>query len=114
MDDDFNTALAISDLFGFFKKIKSELTSNAAVAGAMVAQIKKTYSLLGLFKSDAKSFLSEKKAEIPQEIIDLAEKMQEARKTRDYVAADAFRAEINAAGYNVAINKEGYTLTLAK
>lgn len=114
MDDDFNTALAISDLFGFFKKIKSELTSNAAVAGAMAAQIKKTYSLLGLFKSDAKSFLSEKKAEIPQEIIDLAEKMQEARKTRDYAAADAFRAEINAAGYNVAINKEGYTLTLAK
>ena len=80
----------------------------------MINQIKKTYSLLGLFKADASGFLSDGKEQIPADITALADKMQSARSVKDYAAADAYRAQINAAGYNVAISKDGYTLTRTK
>lgn len=111
MDDDFNTALALSDLFGYFKTIKAGTEKKDEKVGAMIAQIKKTYSLLGLFKSDAEEFLKEKQTEIPAEILALADKMQAARATKEYAAADAFRAEINDKGYNVAISKDGVKIT---
>lgn len=115
MDDDFNTARALSDLFGYFKTIKAKIVEKDGTAGAMINQIIKTYSLLGLFKSSADEFLSAKRAEeIPSEITALAENMQAARKVKDYAAADAFRAQINEKGYNVAISKDGYVLTRAK
>ena len=114
MDDDFNTALAISDLFGYFKKIKALVAAKDPAAGAMINQIRKTYSLLGLFKADASGFLSDGKEQIPADITALADKMQSARAVKDYAAADAYRAQINAAGYNVAISKDGYTLTRTK
>lgn len=115
MDDDFNTARALSDLFGYFKTVKAKTAEKDQTAGAMISQIIKTYSLLGLFKTSAEEFLSAKQTEeIPTEIVNLAESMQAARKIKDYAAADAYRAQINEKGYNVAISKDGYTLTRAK
>lgn len=115
MDDDFNTARALSDLFGYFKTIKTKIAEKDQSVGAMISQITKTYSLLGLFKTSAEEFLSAKQAEeIPSDIVDLAEKMQASRKIKDYAAADSYRAQINEKGYNVAISKDGYTLTRAK
>ena len=58
MDDDFNTALALSDLFGYFKTAKAKLAANDETAGAMINQIRKTYSLLGLFRANAEDFLA--------------------------------------------------------
>lgn len=115
MDNDFNTALAISNLFVYFKEIKAKIAANDSSAGAQLNQIKNTYSLLGLFKSEPKEFLKKygksEKAELPQGIIDLAEKMQAARAVKDYALADRLRADINAAGYNVSVGKDGYSLT---
>ena len=115
MDDDFNTALAISNLYGYFKEIKAKILSGDKTAGEDINQIKKTYSLLGLFCENAEDFIAfaEKKAgsSIPKEITDLSEKMQEARTVKDYATADALRAEITAKGYNVAIGKDGVTIT---
>ncbi|MBQ8405825.1 MAG: cysteine--tRNA ligase, partial [Clostridia bacterium] len=60
MSDDFNTALALSNLFGYFKDIKKWL--NEKNTGGMFAalsasvQIRKTYSLLGLFTKNAKEY----------------------------------------------------------
>ncbi len=115
MDNDFNTALAISNLFVYFKEIKAKIAANDSSAGARLNQIKNTYSLLGLFKSEPKEFLKKygksEKAELPQDIVDLAEKMQAARAVKDYALADRLRADINAAGYNVSVGKDGYSLT---
>ena len=115
MDNDFNTALAISNLFVYFKEIKAKIAANDSSAGAQLNQIKNTYSLLGLFKSEPKEFLKKygksEKAELPQGIVDLAEKMQAARAVKDYALADRLRADINAAGYNVSVGKDGYSLT---
>ena len=46
----------------------------------------------------------------PQE---LADKMQQARSVKDYQTADSLRAEIIAAGYQVAVSKEGVSVKKA-
>lgn len=110
MDNDFNTAVAISNLFVYFKKIKSKINAGDLSAGADINQIIKTYSLLGLFTSVPEEFVEkygEKQAEIPAEVTALAEQMQEARKVKDYQTADAIRAKIDCMGYTVLITREG-------
>ena len=116
MDDDFNTALALSDLYGFFKTVKAEIAAGDAKAGADINQIKQTYSLLGLFKSDAKTFVDKygvKENDVPEKIKEKAEKMQQARLRKDYAEADALRAEITSSGYTVQINKDGVKILKA-
>ena len=117
MDDDFNTALALSDLFGFFKSIKAKLRAGDKSVGADLNQVKKTYSLLGLFKEVPEEFVKraeekEKTAEsvVPKEIIALAEERLLARKNKDYARSDELRNEISAAGYEVKDVKDGYEL----
>lgn len=117
MDDDFNTALALSDLFGFFKSIRAKLRAGDKSVGADLNQVKKTYSLLGLFKEVPEEFVKraeekEKTAEsvVPKEIIALAEERLLARKNKDYARSDELRNEISAAGYEVKDVKGGYEL----
>lgn len=114
MDNDFNTALALSNLFVYFKKVKAKLNNNDESAGAMLNQIKNTYSLLGLFTTDVEEFLNkyskEEAVSIPEEILALAEKMQGARAVKDYATADALRTEIADKGYIVKISKDGYSV----
>lgn len=54
--------------------------------------------------------VQEQASNIPQEIIDLAEKMQQARLEKNWPVADALRAEISEKGYNVKNTKEGYEI----
>lgn len=117
MDDDFNTALALSDLFGFFKEARAKIAAGDKSVGADLAQIKKTYSLLGLFTEEPEEFLKraaekEKKAEeeIPSNVVALAEERLNARKNKDYARSDELRNEIAAAGYEIKDAKDGYTL----
>ena len=114
MDDDFNTALAISNLFGYFKMIKQKIASGDKTASDDVNQIKKTYSLIGLFATDAKAFTTEyeKKAvaDIPEEVVALAEERLNARKEKNWAKSDELRDKITALGYTVKDGKDVYTL----
>lgn len=114
MDNDFNTALALSNLFVYFKKIKSKINAGDITAGQDLNQIKKTYSLLGLFVSAPEDFLSkygkEETLSVPEEIIAMAEKMQQARSVKDYALADSLRNEITEKGYVIKISKDGYSI----
>ncbi|MGN0804862.1 MAG: cysteine--tRNA ligase [Candidatus Coproplasma sp.] len=116
MDDDFNTALALSDLFGIFKKISAKLTAGDATCADDVEQVRKTYSLLGLFKKSAKAYLDEvslkaqSKDEIPEEVKALAERRWQAKKERNWAEADSLRTEIDSLGYTVKDSKEGYEI----
>ncbi len=114
MDDDFNTALALSNLFGYFKKIKSKIVSGDLSAGCDLNQIKNTYSLLGLFEEDAKEFIkraeSKIKNDIPEEVLALAEKRLNARKNKDFKTSDELRDEILNLGYVIKDSKDGYSL----
>ncbi|MCD8041019.1 MAG: cysteine--tRNA ligase [Clostridia bacterium] len=112
MDDDFNTALALSLLYGFFKKVSAKLAAGDATAAGDVWQIKKTYSLLGLFTKDADGYLKEvadkNKEEIPADIVELAERRWQAKKNKEWALADTLRAELDGRGYAVKDGKDGY------
>ena len=115
MSDDFNTALAISDLFGYFKTIRKLIQEKNQQAGNMLAEIRSTYNLLGLFKKNVAEYVKEYESKhvepIPQEIVEKSEKLQAARLAKDYATADALRAEITSAGYMVMISKDGVTIS---
>ena len=114
MSDDFNTALALSDLFGIFKEISKKLASGDKSAADDIKQVRETYSLLGLFKKDAQAYLAEVAAknpeEIPEEVKALAEKRWNAKKNKNWAEADTLRAQIDALGYIIKDSKEGYTI----
>ncbi len=114
MSDDFNTALALSDLFGYFKEVSRLLAEHDPKARRIVNQIRKTYSLLGLFKKDAKEYLAkygEKQEEVPEEVKAVAEERKAARANKDWAKSDELREKLKALGYAVKDSKEGYTLT---
>ena len=116
MDDDFNTALAISNLFGIFKKISAKLAAGDASAAEDVYQVRKTYSLLGLFKKEAKDYFAEVAAknpaeDVPAEVKEIAERRWQAKKARNWAEADKLRAELDSLGYTVKDSKEGYEIS---
>ncbi len=115
MDDDFNTALALSDLFGIFKGISAKVAAGDATATDDCAQVRKTYSLLGLFRKQPEEYFAEVAAknavEIPEEVKKLAEERWNAKKSKNWPLADELRAKIDALGYSVKDSKDGYEVT---
>ena len=119
MDDDFNTALALSNLFGYFKEMKKLLTRGKAedffAAFSYAVQIRKTYSLLGLFKKSAKAYVAwyeeKNKQAIPKEVQEIADERWTARQNRDWAKSDELRAKLLELGYTVKDSKTGYELT---
>lgn len=111
MDDDFNTAKALSDLFGLFKTVRAKLADGDAGASADIKQIIKTYSLLGLFTTEPKQFIAyyenKQKSDVPEEVKSLVKKRAEAKAGKNWAEADAIRAEITALGYSVKDTKDG-------
>ncbi len=119
MDDDFNTALALSKLFGYFKEMK-KLLAQGKSAGLFVAlsyaiQIRKTYSLLGLFNKNAQEYVNwyeGKNAEkIPAQVLAIAQERQKAREEKNWAKSDELRAKLAEMGYSVKDSKAGYELT---
>lgn len=119
MDDDFNTALALSNLFGYFKEMKKLLAQGKSgdlfVALSYAVQIRKTYSLLGLFKKNAQEYVawyeSKNASAIPAEVEAIAKERWEARLNRDWAKSDELRAKLAELGYAVKDSKTGYELT---
>ena len=114
MDEDFNTALALSELYRLFKTISAKLSKGDASAAEDVYQIRKTYSLLGLFKKDAAEYLSEvslkNPVEIPNEVKEIAHRRWQAKLASDWAEADKLRGELDSMGYLVKDSKENYTI----
>ena len=115
MDDDFNTALALSLLFGYFKAAKTKIAAGDNSVGADISQIIKTYSLLGLFETNENEFLNsvKEKAEgdIPEEVRALAEERLNFRREKNWAKSDELRDRISALGYEIKDAKDGYALT---
>ncbi|MBE7068786.1 MAG: cysteine--tRNA ligase [Clostridiales bacterium] len=118
MDDDFNTALALSNLFGYFKEMKKLLSAGKSgdlfSALSYAVQIRKTYSLLGIFEKSAKEYIAwyEEKnlSAIPQEVQAVAEERWQARLARDWAKSDELREKLAQLGYLVKDSKTGYEL----
>ncbi len=113
MRDDFNTALALSALFGYFREAGKLLAEGDPKARRIVDQIRKTYGLLGLFRHDAKEYLATYAAEeaVPEEVRAVADARFEARKQKDWAKSDELRDRLKEMGYAVKDAKDGYTLS---
>ncbi len=113
MSDDFNAALALADLFGYVKEISRLTEAGDSRAKRMANQIRRTYSLLGLFRRDAEAYLNEygKAKDVPEDVLALAEERKAARANRDWAKSDELRERLKALGYAVKDGKEGYELT---
>ena len=111
MSDDFNTALALANLYGYIKTAKAYLNKGDGRAVNLVEDVKKYYAVLELFKTPSKEYLSRfTKDEDNKEVMLLADEMQKARLSKDYQTADMIRAKIGEMGYQVMISKVGVTV----
>ena len=122
MDDDFNTAAAISELHGIFKFansiMKSAKKGNRVLAANSLAKIlaalSEVYSILGLFTEDPDTFIDNMKAKYltktdvsVEEIEAKIAQRAEAKKAKDFETADAIRAELEAKGIILNDTREG-------
>lgn len=122
MDDDFNTAAAISELHGIFKfvntTIKSAKKGNRVLAAnsfaKILAAIHEVYGILGLFTEEPDQFIAKMKAKYltktdvsVEEIEAKIAKRTEAKKSKDFATADAIRAELEEKGIILNDTREG-------
>ncbi|MFH1147336.1 MAG: cysteine--tRNA ligase [Pseudomonadota bacterium] len=124
MDDDFNTALALAHIFeavratnmliDHHKKTQDEALLPALHLGA--ESITNSGRILGLFTSAPDAFLSARKksrlAGIPlteEEILTLVQQRNEARRIKDWAAADAIRKKLAEANIVLKDSPQGTT-----
>ena len=102
MDDDFNTADAVSAIFEYVKFCNTNASgeSSKVYIDALYAKLKELCDVLGI--------IVEKEAEILDEDIEkLIEERQVARKERNFQRADEIRAELLEKGIVLEDTREG-------
>ncbi|MCM1329953.1 MAG: cysteine--tRNA ligase, partial [Ruminococcus sp.] len=108
MDNDLNTALAVTAVYDVLKAD----VSNAAKL-ALIKDFDRVLSL-GLIEAAGKiSAKSEADEELPEEVAALAEQRKAARKEKNFALADELRDKIAALGYVITETREGTKITIA-
>lgn len=97
MDDDLNTADAITDIFNLVKDI------NVAVKNLNVSEetLKKAYDMLAELTDVLGIDLDYAKDDIPEEVMKLVNERVEAKKNKDFATADALRNKVTELGYAI-------------
>ena len=96
MDDDLNSADAITDIFNLVRQVNTSAQEGKVSAEGLKQARDKIVELTGVL-----GILLDLEDEIPEEITELANKRAEAKKAKDYAEADRIRDEIQAKGYTV-------------
>lgn len=102
MDDDLDTPRATALLFDTVRRANSALDQASADAPELVAAAHEIASTFGLVLAGA--------VEIPADVLAKASALDAARAGKDYAAADALRAELQADGWTVETTKDGTTI----
>ena len=105
MDNDLNTAQAITALYDALKT-----DANAATKLAAVEQMDQVLSL-GLIEAAKASAEKAENTEIPAEVLALVEARKEARKAKDFAKADELRDQITALGWQIRETRQGTEIT---
>lgn len=99
LNNDLNTSLVITGVYDLLK----DNDVNGNTKRHILAQIDEVLSLDLLKPIDTQS-------DVPAEVKTLAEKRWAAKQARDFATADALRAQIDAMGFVVLDQKDGFTL----
>ena len=105
MDNDLNTAQAITVLYDILKA-----DTTAATKLACIEAIDKVLSL-NLIENAKALGADAEAAEIPAEVLALVEQRKEARKAKDFARADALRDQITALGWQIRETRQGTEIT---
>ena len=108
MEDDFNTADAVSAIFELVKLMNTAITeeTSAAFDRALLEEVERLCDILGI--------ITEKKEEIlDAEIEAMIEQRQAARKAKNFALADQIRDELAAKGILLKDTREGVKWTRA-
>lgn len=108
MDDDLNTADAISVIFDMVRKLNSEKEGGSAeFYTALLAKLKELCSVLNILGKDIQ-------AEVPAEVQALVDERTEARKNKDFAKADELRAKLADMGVILEDTKDGVKILIKK
>ena len=105
--DDLNTAAALGAMWNALKA-----DTNATNPKAELAALKTILFALGIQSIPSKEETAGAD-EIPAEIKDLAQKRWDAKKAKDFAAADAYRKELTAKGWTILDRKDGFDVKKA-
>ena len=121
MDDDFNTPVAVAELFADFKYVNNLLKDNkvpadekAYILNKIKSEIVKLYNIMGLFKEDVQGLIDDLKNKYINKLgLDVAEierKIEEratAKLEKNYELADRLRNELDQNGIILNDSKDG-------
>ncbi len=110
MDDDFNSAGAIAQIFEIAREINlyisaPETSGKKLVLARGLEKIKELGGVLGLFKSLGGEII--RLEELPQDVRELVEERAKARKAKDWATADSIRTQLASMGYHLEDRPEG-------
>ena len=123
MDDDFNTPVAVAELFADFKYVNNLLKDNkvsadekAYILNKIKTEIVRCYNVIGLFKEDVQGLIDDLKNKyinkLGLNVADIEDKIQEratAKAEKNYEVADKIRSELDEQGISLNDSKEGTT-----
>ncbi len=109
MDDDLNTADAITAIFELVTEINTSIVNKSKISKGYLTLASKIFneltSVLGILYQNEDS-----DENVDEEIKELVAQRQQARKNRDYVQADKLRNEILARGYILEDTSDGVVI----
>ena len=109
LEDDLNTPKAMAEFFALARALNK--TNDLAEMEALAAQMYAAGELIGLLGNDPEEwFAGDVEGDMPAgEVEALIEKRNEARRDRDFQAADAIRDQLTAAGIAIEDGPDGTT-----
>ncbi|MDT0500456.1 MULTISPECIES: cysteine--tRNA ligase [unclassified Halomonas] len=110
MDDDFNTAGALSVLFDLARELNRAKKEAPDQAPALAAELRRLGGILGLLQQDPALFLKAGAGELPLSEAEIQAKIDEraaAKKAKDFATADGIRDELAALGIILKDSREG-------
>jgi cysteinyl-tRNA synthetase len=102
MDDDLDTPAATALLFETVRRANVAWDAGDPAAASLVGAVHQMCAALGLVLATA--------GDVPAEALAKADALDAARAAKDFAAADALRAELQADGWTVETTKSGTTL----